>query len=48
MGGVSRVTIWVLGIINLLTKSPDPPDKVHRLGFGLRHEEICLASLGYR
>ena len=23
--GIFRVTIWVIGIINLLTKSPDPP-----------------------
>ena len=22
---ITRVTIWVIGVINLLTKSPDPP-----------------------
>ena len=22
--GISRVTIWVIGVINLLTKPPDP------------------------
>ena len=25
--GVSKVTIWVIGVTNLLTKSPDPPSK---------------------
>ena len=29
--GISRVTIWVIGVINLLTKSPDPPSRTLRL-----------------
>ena len=31
--GIIRVTIWVIGVINLLTKSPDPPSRVQGLGF---------------
>ena len=27
--GRSRVTIWVLGVMNLLTKSPDPPSIIY-------------------
>ena len=27
--GIIGVTIWVIGIINLLTKSPDPPSRVY-------------------
>ena len=23
--GISSVIIWVIGVVNLLTKSPDPP-----------------------
>ena len=25
--GIMRVTIWVTGVINILTKSPDPPSR---------------------
>ena len=25
--GIIGVTIWVIGVINLFTKSPDPPSK---------------------
>ena len=26
--GIGRVTIWVIGVINLLTNSPSPPSTV--------------------
>ena len=27
--GIIGVTIWVIGVINLLTKSPDPPSRAY-------------------
>ena len=36
--GIIWVTIWFIGVINLLTKSPDPPSRgigVWDLGFRL-------------
>ena len=38
--GISRVIMWIIGVIKLLTKSPDPPSKPYTLnlwaGEGLR------------
>ena len=43
--GVSRVTIWVLEVINLLTKSPDPPSILSRLRvLGLRNVQFRAAG----
>ena len=38
--GIIRATIWVMGIMKLLTKSPDPPSRLW--GFYLRLRKLLL------
>ena len=34
--GRIRVTIWVIGVINLVTKSPDTPSRIKSTGQGIK------------
>ena len=45
--GIIRITIWVIGVINLLIKSPDPPSKfkVELQGGGLCRSHILTPSI---
>ena len=36
MTGITRVTIWVIRVINLLSTSPDPPSSCSAWGLGVQ------------
>ena len=42
--GMTKVTIWLLGVINLLSKSPDPPSAVLFTG-GCCFEDASLTTI---
>ena len=40
--GIVGVTIWVIGLINLLTKSPDPPTTLENVVVSTSFPFYCL------
>ena len=42
--GISRVTIWLIGVINLLTKSPDPPSILECPEFLIVPRQVSLSD----